>query len=204
MARGGKRGKGGDRPSGSPSFAGVYEGPEVLTALLAQAGSPYDAEEVAERFALARAEGDDRSEAIPALFEEEPRFPSPDEARRLSANLFGLWDRVAAGLGAADDAPEVAQPRRAPAAAPDRGSLAGDRLTPEFVEAMWKHVASLPEREARRLRDRFQNVQPDLAGWLDAVELPDAGARRGCATSGASSAAPRPAATRSQRPNRFE
>ena len=151
----------------------VYEGPEVLTALLARAGSPLEAEEVAERFAAAQAAGEDRSEVIPGLFDEEPRFGSPDEARRLYGNLFGLWSRTEAGMGATDDAPEVALPE--PAEAPDRGSLGEGALPSDFVEAMWRHLASLPPREVSRHRDRFTNTQPDLTAWLDQVELPESG-----------------------------
>ena len=77
--------------------AAEYEGAEVLSALLARAGCPLTAGEVAERFAEAQAAGLDRSAAIPGLFRQEPRFASPDEARRTFQNLFGLWARVAAG-----------------------------------------------------------------------------------------------------------
>ncbi len=148
-----------------------YEGPDVLTELLARAGSPHSADEVAEHFRGACAAGEPRSDVIPSLFPEEPRFDSPDDARRLYANLFGLWDRVAAGLGADVGGP-VAPPRPA---APDRGSVDGRELPPAFVEQSWRWLASLSEREAVRLRDRFQNLQPDLDAWLSEVELPEAG-----------------------------
>ncbi len=151
---------------------GGYEGPEVLTALLAQAGSPHGAEEVAEHFRTATAAGEPRSDVIPSLFPEEPRFESPEAARRLYANLFGLWDRVAAGLGAEDDEPVVVE---TPPPAPERGSVDGRVLPQEFVEASWRFLAALPEREVSRLRDRFQNLQPDIDAWLGEVELPDAG-----------------------------
>jgi hypothetical protein len=170
----GKRGRGARQASSEGGLAAVYEGPEVLSARLAQAGSPLAAEEVAERFAAAQTAGETRSDAIPALFEEEPRFASPDDARRLYSNLFGLWNRVAAGLGATDDAPEVA-PARPPEPLPDRGSEDGDRLTPDLVEAMWRYLAALPTQEMRRLRDRFASSQPELAAWLDQVELPESG-----------------------------
>ena len=94
---------------------GGYEGPEVLTALLARAGSPHGADEVAEHFRTATAAGEPRGDVIPSLFPEEPRFESPEAARRLYANLFGLWDRVAAGLGRRGrraGAGRVAAPRR--------------------------------------------------------------------------------------------
>jgi len=169
MARGRRR-----RPeSPDAGVAAIYEGPEVLSALLARAGSPLEADEVAERFAAAQAAGEPRGEAIPALFPEEPRFASPDDARRLYGNLFGLWNRIEAGLGPADDVPEVAPP---PAPAPpERGLLGPGPLAGDFVEQMWQYLAAAPGREGRRLRDRFQNGQPDLAAWLDGVELPETG-----------------------------
>jgi len=172
MTRRPKRGEGreGDEPRG---VAHVYEGPEVLTALLGRAGSALSAEEVTERFRSAQSHGEERSDAIPGLFEQEPRFASPDEARRLYGNLFGLWDRLAAGLPAGDDAPAVAEePEREATPLPRRGAVAGEELTPEVVEAVWKHLAAMPEREKRRLRDRFENAQPDLAAWLEALPLP--------------------------------
>ncbi|MGA8892052.1 MAG: hypothetical protein WB493_10820 [Anaeromyxobacteraceae bacterium] len=152
--------------------AGGYEGPEVLAALLARAGCPHSTEEVAEHFRIAAAAGEPRSDVIPALFPDEPRFDSPDAARRLYANLFGLWDRVAAGLGVDADAPAVAEPLPA---APDRGSVEGRVLPPDFVEACWRWLAALPGREMTRLRDRFQNLQPDLDAWLGEVEVPESG-----------------------------
>ncbi len=172
----------------------VYEGPAVLSDLLARAGSPYPADEVAKRFRRAQAEGAERSEAIPSLFPSEPRFASPDEARRLYSNLFGLWSRVAAGLSAGDDLPMpgpatkpvkprdgVQEQRPAPAPEPSaelppRGSVAGRTLTPEVVEAVWKHLDALPEREQRRLHHRFESAQPDLHAWLEATPLGDAAA----------------------------
>jgi hypothetical protein len=44
------------------------------------------------------------------------------------------------------------------------------------VEAVWRNLAAAPPRETQRRRDRFQNVQPDLAAWLDAAPLPEPGA----------------------------
>src|SRR5512137_1250014 len=100
--------KRGRKERSGPPAAG-YEGPEVLTALLARAGSPHAAEEVADHFRAASAAGEPRGDVIPSLFPEEPRFESPDAARRLYANLFGLWDRVAAGLGVDADEPVVVE-----------------------------------------------------------------------------------------------
>jgi hypothetical protein len=168
-----RRPKGGESPAG---IAPVYEGPEVLDALLAKAGSPHDAASVADAFARAQAKGEPRSAVVPALFPEEPRFESPDAARRLYSNLFGLWARLAAGLGPHDDAPEVVGEPPPPPPLPPRGIAAGNALSPEVVEAVWRHLAGSPPREVQRRRDRFQNVQPDLVAWLDASPLPEEGA----------------------------
>ncbi len=167
-----RRGKGEVAPGG---FEPVYEGPEVLTALLARAGSPHGAEEVAAVFQRALRAGEPRSAVVPTLFPEEPRFESPDAARRLYQNLFGLWERLAAGRGVHDDAPEAVPEPEAPPL-PERGALPGSTLTAELVEATWKYLAAAPPREVQRRRDRFQNAQPDLAAWLDAAPLPEAGA----------------------------
>jgi hypothetical protein len=155
----------------------VYEGPEVLSALLARAGSPHDAEAVAAAFSRAIAAGEPRSEVIPSLFPAEPRFASPDDARRLYGNLFGLWERLAAGLGPHDDAPDVVAEPPAPPPLPERGSGAEDgELTPALVESVWRNLAAAPPRDVQRRRDRFTNVQPDLIAWLEAAPLPEAGA----------------------------
>jgi len=157
-----------------PASLAVWEGPEVLSALLRAAGSPCDADEVARRFARAQAAGEDRSAVIPGLFDEEPRFAGPDQARRLYGNLFGLWARVASGRGPDEAGPEL--PPLPPPPLPERGAVPGDRMPPPLVEAVWKHLAALPEREARRARNRFEEAQPDLTAWLAEAELPESGA----------------------------
>lgn len=182
------------RAPGASADAGlprIYEGPAVLSELLARAGSPFGAEEVAERFRRAQAGGEERADAIPPLFPDEPRFTSPAEARRLYGNLFGLWNRVAAGRSASDDlpapgaAPTLLPPEVAPEAEaghapapklPERGTAPGRELPGDLVEAVWKRLDALPEREQRRLRHRFESAQPDLVAWLDAAALGDAAA----------------------------
>jgi hypothetical protein len=155
-----------------------YEGPEALSALLARAGSPYSVEEVAERFQKAQGAGEDRSDLIPALFPDEPRFDSPDDARRLYGNLFALWDRLAAGLSIAENAPAAAlePPVAARLAAPQRGTARGTQLSSAVIESVWKYLDALPERDRRRLHDRFEGSQPNVVAWLDGAPLPDEGA----------------------------
>jgi hypothetical protein len=154
----------------------VYEGPEVLAELLRKAGSPSGADDVISAFRRAQAAGEPRSAVIPTLFPDEPRFATPEEARRLYANLFGLWARLAAGLGGHDDAPDVAAEPSPPPPLPMRGATPGSTLPADLVDAVWRNLAAAPPREVQRRRDRFMNVQPDLVSWLDAVALPDSGA----------------------------
>jgi hypothetical protein len=167
-----RRGSGRQAPTGIDAS---YEGPEVLTELLRRAGSPHGAEEAAAAFAQAQKKGEPRSAVIPGLFPEEPRFDGPDAARRLYANLFGLWARVASGLGPHDDAPVTVDEPPPPPPLPERGSTTGDTVPAEVVEVVWRHLAALSPREVQRRRDRFQNVQPDLAAWLETIPLPESG-----------------------------
>jgi hypothetical protein len=172
----------GDRRRGRPAMGAavgvppIYEGPEVLGALLERAGSRVSAEEAIERLRAAVAAKDPRSAVLPTLFDEEPRFASPEEARRLYGNLFGLWARLEAGLGAHDDAPDVVPEPPAPPPLPERGLTPGTALPPDLVDGVWRQLATAPPRELARRRDRFANLQPDLAAWLDDVALPDSGA----------------------------
>ncbi|MBK9518325.1 MAG: hypothetical protein IPO09_13440 [Anaeromyxobacter sp.] len=170
-----RRGRG-DEAGAAGGLPPIYEGPEALEALLVRAGSSVTGEEVIARFTRAVAQKEARSAVIPGLFTEEPRFASPEEARRLYGNLFGLWARLEAGLGAHDDAPDVVPEPPPPAPLPERGMTPGTALPADLVEAIWKHLAAAPPREVARRRDRFANLQPDLAAWLDDVPLPDSGA----------------------------
>jgi len=162
----------GDEGGGIP---GDYEGPHVLSELLARAGSPQDADEVAERFRQAQATGEERSDVIPTLFTDEPRFSDASDARRLYGNLFALWDRVAQGVSIKEDLPAVesAPARRELPPLPPRGSARGSQLAPPLIESVWKHLDALPERDRRRWRDRMESAQSQLCAWLDALALPD-------------------------------
>jgi hypothetical protein len=151
----------------------IYEGPEVLGALLARAGSRLPVEEAIARLQAAVAAREPRSAVFPTLFEAEPRFGSPDEARRLYGNLFGLWARLQAGLGAHDDAPDLVPEPPAPPPLPERGLTPGTGLPADLVEAVWKQLAASPPREVTRRRDRFANIQPEVTAWLDDLALPE-------------------------------
>jgi hypothetical protein len=168
------------KTAAAPGITPIYEGPEVLSALLEKAGSPFDVDLVAARFAAAIEAGEPRAAVIPALFEDEPHFATPEEARRLYGNLFGLWGRISEGRGIHDDAPDVVPaptpiPEPAPetAALPERGSGAGSTPPSDVVDGVWRQLAATPQRELQRLRDRFTNTQPDLGAWLDELALAD-------------------------------
>jgi len=165
------------RPRKVPPVTGItpiYEGPEVLAALLAKAGSALDVDEVAARFTAAHASGEQRAAVIPSLFEEEPHFAGPDDARRLYGNLFGLWGRIAEGRGPHDDAPELVDEPPEPPALPERGSVGGSSPPADVVDGMWRQLAAASQRDVQRLRDRFANTQPELGAWLDDLPLSDA------------------------------
>jgi hypothetical protein len=153
----------------------AYESPEVLTELLRRAGSALTASDVASRFRDAQAQGGRREVVIPALFEGEPRFASPEEARRLYANLFGLWARVKTGTNGDPHAPPAPAPQEAPPL-PPRGSQRGPRLDAALVDAVWRTLDLLAPRERRRRQDRYEAAQPDLSAWAAALALPDIGA----------------------------
>ena len=178
-----RRSKRGQARASEVDLPEVYEGPAVLSELLARSGSPFGTGDVADRFREAQAAGRSRGDTVPALFRQEPHFASPEEARRLYSNLFGLWNRLLAGLSITEDPPE-GTPANTPSAAgqgaappfPRRGAAMGDELSSEIVEAVWKHLDGLPEREQRRLRHRFESAQPDVVAWLDTTSLSDAAA----------------------------
>jgi hypothetical protein len=159
----------------SAGITPIYEGPEVLAALLARAGSPFDVEEVTARFAAAVAAGENRASVIPSLFEEEPRFETPEDARRLYGNLFGLWGRISEGRGPHDDAPElIPEPGPPePPPLPERGSGAGNSPPADVVEGVWRQLATVSSRDAQRMRDRFANLQPEIGAWLDELPFSD-------------------------------
>src|SRR3954471_21292293 len=99
-----------------------FEGAARLNALLAEAGSVSDTEDVAEAFRQALKHHVPPQVVIEALFEDEPRFPSPSDAAALYGNLLGLYDLLEAG-GNPDWAAgmPVQRPREKPQAVPPPG-----------------------------------------------------------------------------------
>src|SRR5688572_12919776 len=78
-------------------FVHHFEGAQVLDGLLELAGASHDSLTVLAHMRQAHAEGRSSQEVIPHLFGREPRFESPELARRLFQNLLGLWDLVEEG-----------------------------------------------------------------------------------------------------------
>lgn len=173
----------------APELARVYEGIEILDALLHEAGAEVDGEQAIARLAAAIAERRPAAEVIPSLFPEEPHFAGSEYAMRLYGNLFGVWDLLLAGrspeaLGAAR-APTPPPPEEALGpeeggpmeyALPARGSIPGEVVPFEVVEGTWQMLQSLPERERARRLDRYENSQSELAEWARSAEaLSDVG-----------------------------
>lgn len=172
-----------------PGLLHHYQGVELLGRLLARAGASVDPRGAIERFAGAIRDGQLASTVIPTLFPAEPRFAGPEEALALYGNLLGAWDLLEDGVDPAELlAPRPPEPEppveeaedeegdgeaeEPPIEAPVRGSLAGPELPPEFVDTAWRWLDALPNREKVRVRDRYENAQPDLAEWARSAGLP--------------------------------
>ncbi len=160
---------------GAPDEEGLaraFEGRAKLDALLKATGTLADAEDVLGAFTEAAKDGVPASVVIQALWEDEPRFESPAQARALFSNLLGLYDLAAAG-----QAPDLAVParvekvKRVKATAPEPFGEAG--ITDEFVEQAWRFLEDHP-REFERHGHAFENRQDALLTWLDAEGLSDA------------------------------
>ncbi|MCE9669225.1 hypothetical protein LY474_15545 [Myxococcus stipitatus] len=156
----------------SADFQRQFEGAQTLDGLLDLSGSALDSAQVLERMRAAHAEGRPHSDVIPDLFEEEPRFPSPDIARRLYQNLLGLWDLVEEGRPVRLEEERPARPKKVkpvPPAAFHPGEPSG-----EFVEAAWRYLED-DEKSRTRLLHAFENRQDAMLGALDAAGLADEG-----------------------------
>lgn len=160
------------RDKGS-DFVHHFEGAQTLDGLLELAGSPCDTAEVLARFQAAREEGASSRDVIPTLFNEEPRFPSPELARRLYQNLLGLWDAVEEGKRVRlDEGPREPRPKKVKPVAP--APFAPDEPGSEFVEAAWRYLED-DEKARTRLHHAFENRQDALLGALDEAGLTDEG-----------------------------
>lgn len=149
-----------------------YEGQAALQRQLAAAGTVADVEDVVGAFQKAIAQGVPANVVIAALWDEEPRFDSPDAARRLFGNLLSLYELVERNepLDLAPGAPPRELPR---AKAPKPDAWTGDAPDEAYLEACWAHLHDWP-RERARLNDKLENLHDALLQWLDAEGLSDA------------------------------
>ena len=161
----------------SSRFERHFEGAELLDGLLELSGCPLDSNEVLARFVAGHQAGAESSQIIPTLFDGEPRFPSPDIARRLYQNLLGLWDLVASGRKVELE-PTKRPPRekRQKPEAPAHWDASADGPDATWVETAWRYLDALPEGDPRaheRLVHGFENRQDALIQWLDEQDLAD-------------------------------
>ncbi len=147
-----------------------FEGQAVLQKLLTQSGSLADVDDVAGAFKQAVKEGVPAPVVIQALWEDEPRFTSPDEAAQLFGNLLGLYELIAAGKKV--DLKEAGvKVKREKAQRPEPFGEEGP--TDDFIEAAWRYFDDYP-KERQRFEHAFENRQDALVSWLDASGLDDA------------------------------
>jgi hypothetical protein len=189
MARGTQGPKGGAKRqhggAGASSLARIYEGPELLDKLLQKAGASVDVRGLIERFREAIAQDKVPPEVIPGLFPQEPRFSGPDDAMRFYANLFGVWDLLTAGVPeeeilrgpveveeeeAEEEEPEEQGLNGTEVQLPPRGSVQGNQVPVEIVDATWQLLGEMQPRERTRHQDRYANTQSELAEWARTVE----------------------------------
>jgi hypothetical protein len=148
-----------------------FEGRARLEKLLSDAGCVADAQDVAAAFQDAQKNGVPASVVIDALFDDEPKFTDPADARALFGNLFGLWDLLAAGEKVDLEKPPARErtPKPPP---PEPPEPFGDAPDDAWVERGWK-LLDQSKKDRQRLSDAFENRQDALLSWLDQSGLDD-------------------------------
>ena len=148
-----------------------FEGQEILQKLLAQSGSTVDVEDVVEAFKKAVKQSVPAPVVIQALWEDEPRFNSPDEAAQLFGNLLGLYELVESGQ-AIDLSVKSVKVKREKAQKPEPFGM--NEPDDHFIEAAWRFFDDFP-KERQRFEHAFENRQDPLVSWLDGSGLNDEG-----------------------------
>ncbi|MBL8916344.1 MAG: hypothetical protein JNM17_36930 [Archangium sp.] len=149
-----------------------FEGKAVLEKLLTQSGSVADAEDVAGAFKKAIEEGVPAPVVIQALWEDEPRFETPDDAARLFGNLLGLYDLISEGKKVDLGSAATAKVKREKATKPEPYD-AKEGPTDAFIESAWRYFDDFP-KERQKFEHAFENRQDMLILWLDDSGLDDA------------------------------
>jgi len=155
-------------------FEPRFEGRQVLDGLLELCNALVDTEGALHAMRDGHAEGRSRQEVIPALFEGEPRPPSPEIARKLFQNLLGLWELVEQGRKVPLDVSQR-PPRIKKEAPPPPGRFGAGEPDDAFVEDAWRYLEGMSKHERGRLLDAFENRQDSLLGYLDDSGLSDEG-----------------------------
>ncbi len=152
------------------SLERIFEGRQLLDTLLTQCGSLADTEDVYGAFVKAAQSGAGAAVVIDALWEDEPRFSSPDEARRLFSNLLGLFALVESGQKVRLDIAKSG-PIRAPKAARPK-PFGEEGPTDDDIAAALRFFSDWP-KEFTRFSDAFDNKQDALLTVLDEAALAD-------------------------------
>lgn len=163
----------GAAPTPPDTLERTFEGRARLDALLTLAGSVADAQDVAEAFQLAQKDGVPAQTVLEALFDDEPRFPSPAEARALYSNLFGLWELMASGAAVDLSKPAPRVKAKRPPPPPPPGPYGAEGPDTAWVEQAWRYLEGARPSELNRLKDAFENKQDALLLWLDDSGLSD-------------------------------
>src|SRR5207253_1304941 len=133
----------------------VFEGRARLQHLLQDAGVLADVEDVADAFRTAQKDEVPVSTVINALFDDEPRFASPHDARALFSNLFGLWDLLQSGAKVDLTAPA---PRAKPAPPPPAPTLFPKEGPDDaWVERAWRYLEGTPFKDLQKLRHAYDH-----------------------------------------------
>ena len=125
----------------------------MLNRLLKESGCQLNEADILEEFQCGVEEGSEPSDIIPLLWEGEPRFPSPEQARLTFSNLFGLWDMIQKDQ--VGDLITLLPP-----------TDTQRPLTPEYTEHLWRTFGRLPESEFKKIHSRFENQSDGLGQFL--------------------------------------
>jgi hypothetical protein len=161
-----------ERPS-DDAMPRRFDGRAVLEALLAKSGALGDVDDVVGAFREAVAQGVPPQPVILALWPDEPRFASVNDAEALFSNLLGLYELIASGAPF-DLAPKGMLPGAKRVKAPRPESLEGEAPTGEWLERAWRFLEDA-SKQRDTLGHAFDNRQDALVGFLDAAGLSDAG-----------------------------
>jgi hypothetical protein len=152
------------------SLERIFEGRQVLDSLLSQCGSLADTEDVYGAFVKAAQSQSGAAVVIDALWEDEPRFSSPEQARRLFSNLLGLFALVESGQKVRLDVPKSG-PIRAPKASKPK-PFGQEGPSDDDIAAALRYFSDWP-KEFVRFSDAFDNKQDALLTCLDEAALAD-------------------------------